>query len=740
MQPVDSKAALISVLAVGRGRRVGSGVGRAAGDAGGHAVGHQPWGRSPTCRWISVFPGTGRLATCPTTSGSWHVPRLDTCHCRSVGARRCGRHAAKRRPAQRRVLYRRPAGLGGRRPGRHPAHRRRRPNVVRADLRRGRRLRSVCFLDEQLGWAAGGQTRPYVHAGTGTLLATRDGGRTWTQNPHLVLPTLWRIGFFDPQHGWAVGCRSALYPAGLMLTGDGGRSWQSLPGDNGWTAADFLAPGIGALAGPRGALAAVREGRIAGAAGRRRGPARLSPNCGSAERARVGWRATAGWCKGATTWVRPGEARPATCRRRRPSSILPPWPPAGRTVWIAGSPGQPRFSLCRLRPKLGGVCHRLAAAAARDHLCQQPARLGGRASSARCWPPATAARPGGFSVAAVRGPRSWCSPPSPATCRWSCWPESGRQRRLSHRRRRSRPPRLGDRAARGRSLGRSPARGGCGRRRLGELPAPGSSPCGKRASVSSAADCRGLAAGRRPRRHGRTARPAGPRNPHLAAGRGPDRQRRSAAGRGRCVSLVRQATAEAVGEAAGSEPFSRPDHATRDSNPAGQAGLRRRAGPPRHGAAPSSSIRGNSRRHWDARRPRRPRDRAVCCATISHPRRRRSASSRSAAACHRFSQCHWLRQCRTRRPPRRARPAANRNDLAAGPRDLFAAWRLRRAAAGAAPSTAARPLARPAATAGRRSGPVRAPGPKRRDMSGPFSNVRCAVGRPASSCWPSSTS
>jgi photosystem II stability/assembly factor-like uncharacterized protein/TolA-binding protein len=123
-------------------------------------------------------------------------------------------------------------------------------------------LWAVCFGDERLGWAAGGFSHPYTHTGTGVLLTTSDGGRTWEGNSKLMLPVLRRLGFFDPQHGWAIGSPSAIYPSGVFRTDDGGRRWRPLPGGTGWLAGAMLDPRTGALAGRSGALAVIHGGQV----------------------------------------------------------------------------------------------------------------------------------------------------------------------------------------------------------------------------------------------------------------------------------------------------------------------------------------------------------------------------------------------------------------------------------------------------------------------------------------------
>ncbi len=128
----------------------------------------------------------------------------------------------------------------------------------------GCNLHAVIFHDPQTGWAVGGLTHPYTRTSSGVVLATRDGGQSWSYNNKLVLPTLRRVGFFTTQRGWAAGCPSAMYPSGLFLTDDGGRSWRPLPGGDGRGAqtADLLDLRSGAVANPRGAVALVHGGEM----------------------------------------------------------------------------------------------------------------------------------------------------------------------------------------------------------------------------------------------------------------------------------------------------------------------------------------------------------------------------------------------------------------------------------------------------------------------------------------------
>lgn len=64
--------------------------------------------------------------------------------------------------------------------------------------------------------------------------------------------------------GVAVGESSADFPSGVLVTKDGGRTWDAVPGKPlpGWRAADFLNPGVGAVAGLHGRLSLVGGGRM----------------------------------------------------------------------------------------------------------------------------------------------------------------------------------------------------------------------------------------------------------------------------------------------------------------------------------------------------------------------------------------------------------------------------------------------------------------------------------------------
>jgi photosystem II stability/assembly factor-like uncharacterized protein len=73
-------------------------------------------------------------------------------------------------------------------------------------------LAAIEFVSARHGWAVG----------AGRILATSDGGQTWLTQYHGPA-RLDQVDFVDAKHGWAVGM------GGLLATTDGGATWTALP-------------------------------------------------------------------------------------------------------------------------------------------------------------------------------------------------------------------------------------------------------------------------------------------------------------------------------------------------------------------------------------------------------------------------------------------------------------------------------------------------------------------------------
>jgi photosystem II stability/assembly factor-like uncharacterized protein len=85
-------------------------------------------------------------------------------------------------------------------------------------------LHAVFFLDQNRGWSAGSR---------GTLLSTRDGGKSWHVEPQPTEDTIRDIYFSDEQNGWLL-CERNTYElksndeprAYLLKSTDGGEHWK----------------------------------------------------------------------------------------------------------------------------------------------------------------------------------------------------------------------------------------------------------------------------------------------------------------------------------------------------------------------------------------------------------------------------------------------------------------------------------------------------------------------------------
>lgn len=201
------------------------------------------------------------------------------------------------------------------------------------------RLESVCFLHGEYGWAAGGRIAPFTHRTSAVLLHTNDGGKHWRQQATPGLPGLKQIRFFDGRKGWACGDASALYPAGLFRTSDGGKGWASIPAEEYgfWIGGEFFSPDRGVVVG--------QGGKIAVASPTGASPSATTEIPRHAVRS-VHFASQLGWAvgdrglvlrslDGGQSWAPPAGPLP-------PASVGFEWRDVavlGDKVWIAGEPG-----------------------------------------------------------------------------------------------------------------------------------------------------------------------------------------------------------------------------------------------------------------------------------------------------------------------------------------------------------------------------------------------------------------
>jgi photosystem II stability/assembly factor-like uncharacterized protein len=89
------------------------------------------------------------------------------------------------------------------------------------------RLLAVAAVGARHAWAVGDQRLPgYGEQGKGLVVATSDGGATWTRQrlPAGLVP--FRVAFTDAHHGWLVAEGASLVDYHVLATSDGGRHWR----------------------------------------------------------------------------------------------------------------------------------------------------------------------------------------------------------------------------------------------------------------------------------------------------------------------------------------------------------------------------------------------------------------------------------------------------------------------------------------------------------------------------------
>jgi photosystem II stability/assembly factor-like uncharacterized protein len=126
-------------------------------------------------------------------------------------------------------------------------------------------LRAVQFLTPYLGFAVGRSELPEnLGRSTGVVLATTDGGLTWTERTSGTLPGLVTAKFFDDKNAIVAGDSTPAFPCGMFTTRDGGQTWTPLDGPTGidWAAASVRDPAMGTFVGG-GTVAGIVGGKPA---------------------------------------------------------------------------------------------------------------------------------------------------------------------------------------------------------------------------------------------------------------------------------------------------------------------------------------------------------------------------------------------------------------------------------------------------------------------------------------------
>ena len=119
-------------------------------------------------------------------------------------------------------------------------------------------LDAIYFVDKDNGWMAGSN---------GTLLLTRNGGRTWQKEKTKTGDTIRDVYFSDVRNGWLL-CERSVYASGenppsyLMRTFNGGKDWQNIEfadGKERMTRFFFLGDDTGFAVGEGGILLRMQE-------------------------------------------------------------------------------------------------------------------------------------------------------------------------------------------------------------------------------------------------------------------------------------------------------------------------------------------------------------------------------------------------------------------------------------------------------------------------------------------------
>ena len=121
-------------------------------------------------------------------------------------------------------------------------------------------LYDVCFADEKNGWASG-----ELYKGSGIILYTKDGGKTWDRQSSGTSVALYGIFFIDANNGWAVGANGTV-----LATQSSGSKWTIIKGGSAAAAigegaaglwdVQFVTPQKGWVVGENGTIRISTDG------------------------------------------------------------------------------------------------------------------------------------------------------------------------------------------------------------------------------------------------------------------------------------------------------------------------------------------------------------------------------------------------------------------------------------------------------------------------------------------------
>ena len=90
--------------------------------------------------------------------------------------------------------------------------------ITQSPLPTGQSLRSVKFINNEVGWFVGNN---------GVIIKTTDSGESWIIQRNNIPNALWSVSFIDENNGWVVGYDVQNYGGMILHTTNGGEVWSN---------------------------------------------------------------------------------------------------------------------------------------------------------------------------------------------------------------------------------------------------------------------------------------------------------------------------------------------------------------------------------------------------------------------------------------------------------------------------------------------------------------------------------